>query len=285
MADIGLILEGGGMRGAFTAGVLDCWLDRGLDFNDVYAVSAGACQACSYLCRQRGRGIRVWVNYIRDPRFCSMRSLITTGDLFGADFSYNVIPREYDPLDNETFLRRDVRFEVVVTNTRSGAAEYMRVDDMLKDIEVVRASSSLPLISRMVDIGGEKYLDGGISDSIPIEKSITDGHMRNVVVLTQAEDYQKEPNKAMALMRLRYARHPKLVETIANRHITYNRTLDLIRREAEAGRAFVIRPDVRPEIGRIERDPEKLRQLHDAGYAVAEREYNALLRFIEGENR
>ena len=282
MSDTGLILEGGGMRGAFTSGVLDCWMAKGVDFDDVYGVSAGACQACSYLCRQPGRGLRVWTDYIDDPRFCSVRSLVATGDLFGAELSYDLVPRKLDPLDNAAFHRRDARFYAVVTDVSTGEPAYLRVRDMLDDVEVVRASSSLPLISNIVRIDGRGYLDGGISDSIPIRRSITDGHRRNVLVLTQAKGYRKQPNKALGLMRLRYARYPRLVETVARRHEVYNETLEFIEAEVNAGRAFVIRPDLKPEVGRIERDPEKLRRLHDIGFAVAERELDRLKEFIGG---
>ena len=283
MENIGLILEGGGMRGAFTAGVLDCFMERGLALRDVYGVSAGACQACSYLCRQPGRGLRVWTDYIDDPRFCSMHSLVKTGDLFGAELNYDLVPRIYDPLDNDTFRKSGATFTVVVTNLRTGRPEYRRVKDMLGDIDVVRASASLPLISKPVAIGSGRYLDGGVSDSIPIKKSIADGHTRNVLVLTQAAGYRKSPNKAMALMRLRYPRYPKLLKTIANRHIAYNDTLDFIAAQEAQGLAFVLRPDDPPEIGRIERDPAKLKRLHDAGHAVAEREYDRLMAFLKGQ--
>ena len=281
MENIGLILEGGGMRDAFTAGVLDCWMEKGLYLNDVYAVSAGACQACSYLCRQPGRGLRVWTDYANDPRFCSLRSLVTTGDLFGAKLNYDLVPRVYDPLDNDAFHRHRGTFTVVVTNIHTGKPEYMRVRDMFEDIDIVRASASLPLISRAVRIGGGWYLDGGVSDSIPIRRSEADGHARNVLVLTQARGYRKEPNRALPAMRLRYARCPGLVETLARRHIDYNRTMDYIESREQAGAAFVIRPDAKPEVGRIERDPVKLRRLHDIGHAVAEREYDRLMAFLD----
>lgn len=278
---VGLILEGGGMRGAFTSGVLDCWLEKGLEFRDVYGVSAGACQACSYLCRQPGRGLRVWTDYIDDPRFCSVRSLITTGDLFGAELNYDLVPRRYDPLDNAAYSRGGGCLYAVVTNVKTGKAEYLPIRDMIQDVEIVRASASLPLISRMVKIGDDEYLDGGVSDSIPIRRSIADGHSRNVLVLTQAAGYRKSPNRAMGLVRLRYARYPKLVQTMQRRHITYNDTLDFIEKAVEEGRAFVIRPDIAPDVGRIEKDPEKLKRLHDIGFAVANREYGRLLRFLE----
>lgn len=277
---VGLILEGGGMRGAFTAGVLDQWLEDGLFFRDVYGVSAGLCQACSYLCRQPGRGIRVWLDNLKDPRFCSVRSLVTTGDLFGAEFSYDLLPRELDPIDNEAFLQSGARLTAVVTDVCTGRAAYFPVEDMLKDLQLIRASSSLPLVSNIVSWRGGRYLDGGIADSIPIRRAIFDGCTKNVLVLTQAPDYRKSPNRAMPLIRARYRKYPALVEAVARRHIVYNDTLDFIDAEVKAGRLFVLRPDVKPAVGRIEKDPEKLRQLHAVGAAVARRERERLIQFL-----
>ena len=281
MTMLGLILEGGGMRGAFTAGVLDYWMSRGLWFQNVYGVSAGACQACSYLCRQPGRGLRVWVNYTDDPRFISLRSLLTTGDMIGAELNYDLVPRKLDPLDNAAFLASGARFTAVLTDVETGKPAYIPIRDMFEDIDAVRASASLPLVSRMVTYRGRRYLDGGVSDSIPIRRAIADGCDRNVLVLTQAPGYRKEPNKALPLMRLRYGKYPGLVEAVARRHIMYNDALDFIEREEAAGRLFVLRPDAPLNIGRMEKDPEKLTRIHDMGFAVAERNHQALLKFVQ----
>ena len=278
---LGLILEGGGMRGAFTAGVLDYWMSRDLWFQNVYGVSAGACQACSYLCRQPGRGLRVWVNYTDDPRFISLRSLLTTGDMIGAELNYDLVPRKLDPLDNAAFLASGARFTAVLTDVETGKPAYIPIRDMFEDIDAVRASASLPLVSRMVTYRGRRYLDGGVSDSIPIRRAIADGCDRNLLVLTQAPGYRKAPNKALPLMKLRYGKYPGLVEAVARRHIMYNDALDFIEREEAAGRLFVLRPDAPLNIGRVEKDPEKLTRIHDMGYAVAERSHQALTEFIK----
>ncbi|MBR1559880.1 MAG: patatin family protein [Clostridia bacterium] len=278
---VGLILEGGGMRGAFTAGVLDCWMERGLYLQNVYGVSAGACQACSYLCHQPGRGLRVWTDYVHDPRFCSMQSLLKTGDLFGAELNYDLVPRKLDPLDNDVFIQSGARFTVVLTDVETGRPVYAPIRDMFDGIEAVRASASLPLISNMVEYRGRRYLDGGVSDSIPIRKAIADGFKKNVLVLTQAPGYRKAPNKALGLMKLKYKKYPKLVDAVARRHVMYNDTLDFIQAEQDAGRLFVLRPDETPEVGRIEKDPAKLKRLHDIGHAVAEREFDALTAFLD----
>ena len=281
MTMLGLILEGGGMRGAFTAGVLDYWMSRDLWFQNVYGVSAGACQACSYLCRQPGRGLRVWVNYTDDPRFISLRSLLTTGDMIGAELNYDLVPRKLDPLDNAAFLASGARFTAVLTDVETGKPAYIPIRDMFEDIDAVRASASLPLVSRMVTYRGRRYLDGGVSDSIPIRRAIADGCDRNLLVLTQAPGYRKAPNKALPLMKLRYGKYPGLVEAVARRHIMYNDALDFIEREEAAGRLFVLRPDAPLNIGRVEKDPEKLTRIHDMGYAVAERSHQALTEFIK----
>lgn len=280
MEQIALVLEGGGMRGAFTAGVLDFLLARELYLDRVYGVSAGACQACSYLCRQQGRGLRVWAAYAGDPRFCSLSSLLRTGDLFNADFNYDQIPRRLDPIDNAAYQRSGAQLIAVVTNVRTGQAEYLPVRDMLSDIRLVQASASLPLVSNMVPIGGQKYLDGGIADPIPLRRALADGFSKAVVVLTRAADYQKQPDRAMALLRLKYARYPQLLQAMRARHLQYNQTLALIAAKEAAGRAFVIRPDAPPAVGRVERDPAKLTALHDAGFAAAEKAYARLREFV-----
>ena len=182
-------LEGGGMRAVYTAGVLDFFMDQELYFKHIYAVSAGSCQACSYLSKQHGRGYHTIVDYLDDKRYCSLYSLIKTGDLFGVEMCYNLIPNQLNLYDYEVFDQYEGNFYAVVTNCRTGQAEYMKINDLHKDIISIRASSSLPLVSRNVTIGEYEYLDGGIADPIPFKKSIQDGNMKNVVILTQSEGY------------------------------------------------------------------------------------------------
>ena len=276
-----LILEGGGMRGAFTAGVLDQWLEDGLYFHSVYGVSAGACQACSYLSRQPGRGLRLWLESLDDPRFCSLRSLLTTGDLFGADYNYRLLPLVLDPVDEKAYLEGGARLTVVVTDVLTGRPAYLPLTGMGEaDMPLIRATASMPLVSNMVPVKGALYLDGGVSDSIPVRRAIADGHKKNVLVLTQAPGYRKQPNRALPLMKLKYRKYPRLVEAMASRHTVYNDTLSFIDREAAAGHMFVLRPDVAPEVGRVEKDPDKLRHLYGIGRDVARREYDRLMAFI-----
>lgn len=281
MLDVGLILEGGGMRGIYTAGVLDLFLDQGLEFGHIYAVSAGSCHACSYLSRQRGRAFRVGTDYLQDKRYCSVHSLITTGDMFGAEMCYELIPNQLDPYDYETYDKYTGDFHAVITNCVTGQAEYPKLRDLHTDIQIVRASSSLPLLSRMVEIKGQLYLDGGIADSIPLAQSIRDGNQKNVVILTQAEGYRKQPNKAMPAVKAKYRRFPHLVAAIADRHERYNETLELIARQEAEGSAFVLRPSTPPNIGRVEKDLDKLKALYQQGYDEAKAALPQLLAFLE----
>ena len=281
MIEAGLILEGGGMRGIYTAGVLDFFMDQNIEFSSVYGVSAGACHACSYLSKQRGRAYRVGVNYLKDKRYCSVYSLLTTGDMFGVEMCYDLIPNQLDPYDDEAFQRYQGKFFAVVTNCRTGKAEYMRVQGMNKDMIAVRASSSLPLLSRNVVIGEEKYLDGGIADSIPLMESVRCGNRKNVLVLTQHDGYRKSSNKLMLSIKLRYRKYPKLVTAMATRHIRYNHTLEWIEREEKKGNIFVLRPHIMLGIRRIEKDATKLRPLYELGYEDAKNQYDALSRYLE----
>jgi predicted patatin/cPLA2 family phospholipase len=280
MLQAGLVLEGGGMRGVYTAGVLDFFLEQGIDFPFCYGVSAGSCHACSYFSRQKGRAFATNVDYLKDKRYCSAYSLLTTGDLFGAKMLYDTIPNELYPYDYEAFSANPAEFYAVLTNCRTGLPEYYRVRDMRSDIIAVRASSSLPMLSRMVKIGTEDYLDGGIADPIPIARSIADGNRKNVVVLTQHRGYQKQPNSMLPLIRMRYRNYPNLIEAMATRHIRYNESTALVQAEEAEGRAFVIQPSAPVEIGRIEKDREKLTALYRSGYTDAAECCEQLLAFM-----
>lgn len=178
----GLVLEGGGMRGVFTGGVLDVFLEHSLSFDVCFGVSAGACFACSFLAGQHKRGYHVMADFIQKKEYCSVYSLIRTGDLFGADFVYHTIPEQLYPIDNDAFLKNSTEFFSVVTNCHTGAAEYHRIHDLFGDVDRVRASSSLPLVSRMVELDGKPYLDGGIADPIPVRHAFASGCDRVVAV-------------------------------------------------------------------------------------------------------
>jgi len=280
MIQAGLVLEGGGMKGMYTCGVLDFFLEKQLLFSNCYGVSAGACHLCSYLSGQKKRAYRVGINYLHCRDYCSVRSLLRTGDLFNRDFCYDLIPNYLDPYDFEGFERYQGKAYAVATDIVTGRPAYLRLRKMERDIEAVRASSSLPLVSRNVKIGEGLYLDGGLSDSIPIRKSIADGNEKNVVVLTKEEGYRKTKTTMLPLIRIAYLRYPKVYELMKNRHISYNHTLDYLEEQAREGRAFILRPQRASGIGRIEKDEEKLEALYWQGYEDARTQYKALLDYL-----
>lgn len=280
MYNAGLILEGGGMKGIYTAGVLDFFLDKEIDFSSCYGVSAGACHLCSFLSRQKKRAYRVGVNYLDNKKYCGAYNLLTTGDLFGVNMCYDLIPNYLDPYDFDTFNKYEGKAYAVATNIRTGKAEYLQLRDMHEDIVAVRASSSMPLVSRNVKIGNDLYLDGGIADSIPIARSIADGNEKNVVVMTKEVGFRREPASQLALIKLRYAAYPKVYELMKQRHIAYNATLDYLEEQSSKGKAFVIRPKKKSSVGRVEKDKKKLEALYEEGYRDAEDCYVELLEYL-----
>lgn len=281
MYQAGLVLEGGGLKGVYTAGVLDFFLDKGIEFSSCYGVSAGACNLCSFLSKQRGRAYHVSVDYLDDKNYCSAYSLLKTGDLFGAEMCYHKIPDELYPYDYDTYNQYQGVFYSVVTNIETGQPEYIPIKDMKEDIEAVRASASLPLVSRNVSYQGKLYLDGGISDAIPLRKSVEDGNNKHVVVMTKEVGYRRKPSSMTSLIKLRYRKYPRIYELMKNRHIAYNETLDFIEEHVKAGSTFLIQPKIKSDVGRIEKDRNKLKALYEEGYKEAAECYEDLLKFLE----
>lgn len=271
MYQAGLVLEGGGMKGIYTAGILEFFLEKGIEFSGVYGVSAGACHMCSYLSKQKGRARDVAIDYLDNRHYCGKESLLFTGNFFNTDMCYHLIPEYLYPYDYETFSRYPGKAYSVVTNIATGRAEYLQVKDMKEDIDMIRASASLPLVSRNVKIKGQYYLDGGISDPIPLQKSVMDGHQKNVVVMTKEEGYIRRPvdPAQLALIKMRYLKYPKVAELMADRHIRYNETVEYLYRMKESGRAFIIRPKRVSQVRRIEKDKEKMLALYREGYEDA----------------
>lgn len=282
MYQAGLVLEGGGMKGVYTAGVLDFFLDKEIEFSSVYGVSAGACNMCSYISKQKGRALDVNIDYLDSKRYCSVESMILSGDLFNVNTCYNLIPNYLNPIDSETFNSYEGKAYSVVTNLVTGRPEYLRMRDAVKDVDKVRASSSLPLVSRTVYIKGRPYLDGGLSDSIPIQKSICDGNRKNVIVMTKEVGYRRKQidSGQLALIKLRYAKYPKVAQIMAERHIMYNDCLDFIERKEKAGEVFVIRPQHPNDVRRIERDKARMKALYDQGYEEAESLYEDMMQYL-----
>ena len=266
----GLILEGGAMRGMFTAGVLDVLMENGIEFDGAIGVSAGATFGCNIKSRQPGRAIRYNKRYSHDWRYCSLRSLFTTGDLYGADFCYNVLPHELDIFDLDTYRANPMEFYVVVSDCETGKPVYKRLDTCDEnDLKWMRASASMPLASRIVEVDGFKLLDGGMTDSIPIDYFESIGYNRNVIVLTQPDTYRKKPNRLLWLMRLFLRRYPMIIKAMRDRHIEYNRTTATIRERAARGEMFVICPDKPLNISRTSKNPDEMQRVYEEGRRVA----------------
>lgn len=266
----GLVLEGGAMRGMFTAGVLDVLMEQNIEVDGVIGVSAGATFGCNYKSKQIGRTIRYNMKYCNDPRYCSFRSLLKTGDLYGAEFCYHTLPEQLDLFNNETYEASPMEFYMVTTDVNTGEPVYYKCDKFDHEgLEWVRASASMPLVSRIVEVGGRQMQDGGISDSIPLRFFQSIGYNKNLVILTQPRDYVKKENKLLPLMKLKLKQYPKLLETMKQRHITYNDTLEYIRTEEQNGTCFVLSPKEKLPIGRIEHHPERLKAVYDIGRETA----------------
>ena len=284
MIKAGLILEGGGMRGAYTAGILDFFMEKEMWFDHSYGVSAGACHLCSYISRQRGRSFRVSISYLDDENYCSMKSFMTTGDLFNVKMCYDTIPNVLDIYDYETADRWPGKAYAVATDIATGKPEYLLMKDMRKAITAIQASASLPLVSRNVEYNGKLYLDGGMSDSIPLRQSMRDGNKKNVIVLTRPVGYRKKPQSLAnrQMMLLKYPKYPGLRKAMIRRHKVYNKTLDAIERLEAEGKVFVFRPEKLVKIERIEKDPNKLKVLYLQGYHDAAMNYELLKEYLKG---
>lgn len=280
----GLVMEGGAMRGLFTAGVTDVMMEAGIVFDGAIGVSAGAVFGGNYKAGQAGRVLRYNLRFCKDPRYSSLRSLIKTGDLFGADFCYREIPDHLDPFDQAAYAANPMDFFVVATDVHTGRAVYHNcLDGGREDLEWFRASASMPLASRIVSVGGYDLLDGGIADSIPLAYLEEQGYDRNVVVLTQPMGYVKAKNKAMPLLRRVYKDYPQLLDTLARRQDVYNETTAAIREKERRGEVFVIRPEAPLDIHRVEHDRERIQAVYDLGRAVMEKRLEAMKAFLQEE--
>ena len=279
----GIIFEGGGMRGAYTAGIIDALLEHDINFEYCYGVSSGATHATTFLSRQKGRAIRLVTDYVKDKRYFSVRNLLRTGNMFDVDFLFNVVPRQLDPYDYEAAKANPAQFFVGVINVDTAEGEYLHVKNIEEDYMMVCASMSLPLIAKKVTVNNNRYLDGGISDSLPIQRSIDDGNKKTVLVLTQDATYRKGINKILPLIALGYWKYPGFIKKIATRHIRYNDALDQIAEEEAAGRAFVFRPKKPVTVGRLEMNKDKMMALYREGYEDGMELMPKLLAFLEAE--
>ena len=268
----GLILEGGAMRGMFTCGVLDVFMENGIRFDGAAGISAGATFGCNLKSRQIGRALRYNMKFSRDWRYCSLKSLIKTGDLYGAEFCYHTIPDKLDPFDRETFKNDPMDFYIGATDVETGEVRFHKcTDGGPKDIEWMRASASMPVVSQIVTVDGHKMLDGGIVCSVPYEYMEQQGYNRNVIVLTRQKGYRKKKSSIVPLVKLVLRKYPAMWKAMAVRHIVYNDQMDDIERREAAGEVLVIRPPEDPGIGRTEKDPAELERVYLMGRSEAMR--------------
>lgn len=261
---IGLVLEGGAMRGMFTAGVLDVLLDEQIAVDGAVTVSAGALFGINYPAKQRGRVLRYNLKYLHDKRYMGWHSLFTTGNVVNKAFAFYELPFTLDPFDQATFAASQIDFWVTLTNIETGEPEYVKITDAFAQMEALRATSAMPMVSRVVEIEGKKYLDGGISDSIPLDKAITLGYDKIIVILTRPLDYRKKPSNNW-LFKLFYRHYPKLIERWENRYAEYNQAVEKVIEMEKAGKIFVIRPSESLDISRLEKDLTKVQAMYDLG--------------------
>lgn len=278
----GLVLEGGALRGLFTAGILDVLMENGVRFDGLVGVSAGAAFGCNYKSGQAGRVIRYNKRFAHEWRYCSWRSWIATGDLFGGEFCYHKMPDELDVFDKETFDSNPMEYYAVCTDVETGEAVYKRLMKCSPETyEYIRASASMPMVSNIVEVGGRKLLDGGVTDSIPLRFFQQQGYERNLVILTQPADYQKQHNRLMPILRLWLHRYPKMIEALDKRHEMYNRQLEYVCEEERKGNTYVIRPPEKLVIGHISHDENEMQGVYQMGRRVGEGRLKDIVEFLE----
>lgn len=278
----GLVLEGGGMRGLFTAGVMDVMMEKGIRFDGIVGVSAGASFGCNYKSHQIGRVLRYNVRFKDDPRYMGLRSLFRTGNLVAAEFSYHTLPKELDVFDFEAYNSDPAEFHVVCTDVETGEPVYQRLDYMDdKGLEWIRASASMPLVSKPVEIDGRLLLDGGISDSIPLKYFQEQGFERNLVILTQPKGFYKKKTKLMPLFHLFSSRYPAIIQAMSRRHLMYNEELAYLEEQESLGRILLVYPQETLPIGRTEQNEEKMRRIYAMGRAKAEEMLPEIQAFVE----
>lgn len=282
MNEVGLVLEGGGMRGVYSAGVMEYFLEKGLFFPYVIGVSAGACNAASYLSKQIGRNKKVNIDFITDHRYLSWRNYYKNRQLFGMDFIFDEIPNRIVPFDYDAFYRNESEFVIGTTNCHTGEPVYYKRHDYGKDVlKLLKASSSLPFIAPEVEFKGKTLLDGGISDPIPIKQAEKDGYPKNLVILTQNEQYRKTPSRFHYFVQRRYGHFPGLIKALKNRHLHYNETLAYLAKQQKQGYAFILRPLKPLTVGRMEKNPAKLTDLYEQGYTDAKNSYQKIKEWME----
>lgn len=277
----GLVMEGGAMRGMFTSGIIDVLMENNIEFDGAAGVSAGAVFGCNYKSRQIGRGIRYNMKYCTDDRYVSLKSWVTTGNLYGAEFSYHTLPQELDIFDTDTFSKNPMEFYVVCTDLETGRAVYHKCSDGGEnDIQWIRASASLPIAARPVHINNRVLSDGGTADSIPVKFMEYKGYDKQVVILTRPKGYVKKQSSMMPVMNMWLKKYPKFLKTMSRRFIQYNRTLAYIEKQEQAGKLLVIRPDFDLKIGKVERNPKELERVYLIGRKKANQELERIKEYL-----
>ena len=277
----GLVLEGGGMRGLFSTGIIDALLEEGIEVDGMIGVSAGACFGCNYKSKQVGRALRYNVKLRNDPNYMGVRCMLKTGDYIAADYAYHYVPTYVDYFDREAFAANPMRFVVVCTDVDTGKPIYRQLDEVSDNtLDWIRASASLPLVSRPVELDGFRMLDGGMSDAIPLEYWQSQGYDRNIVVLTQPFDYRKKRTKLMPLFHLIMRKYPKVIEAMEHRHEMYNRQLGYLMEQEKLGKTLLIYPPTKLDIGRTEQDESKMRAVHRLGLDTARNRMKEIKNFL-----
>ena len=277
---IGLVLEGGGMRAIYTAGVLDIFLENNIEVDGIVGVSAGVLFGVNYVSKQKGRSLRYNLKYANDKRYMGMHSLLTTGNIVNKDFAYYELPLKLNIFDDETFQNSTTKFYATVTNVETGKPEYIQLHSVINQIEVLRATSALPLVSEIIDIEGCKYLDGGLSDSIPIDKCKSLGYDKIIVVLTRPIEYRKKKGNNF-LNKIVYRKYPSLINTLENRYKNYNEAVEKIIDMENRKEIFVIRPSRAISVSRIEKDTSKLQDMYNLGVENCKNSLQDLIKYLK----
>ncbi len=276
---VGLVLEGGAMRGLYTAGVLDVFLDNNIKVDGIIGVSAGALFGVNLPSKQKGRAIRYNKKYANDKRYMGINSFIKTGNIVNKDFAYYEVPFKLDAFDEETYEKSNIDFYATLTNVDTGKAEYIKIVRPIDQMETMRASAAMPLVSKMVEVDGKKYLDGGVADSIPIDKCISMGYDKIIVVLTRPAEYRKKKSNN-TLAKMMYSKYPNLINSIQNRYLNYNNSVEKVNELYNKKEILLIRPSRFVDIKRIEHDANKLQEIYNLGVEDCNNKLQELREYI-----
>ncbi|MEE0059716.1 MAG: patatin family protein [Acutalibacteraceae bacterium] len=276
----GIIMEGGGKRGIYAAGVLDVLLENNIFPDGIIGTSAGAVNSCSYVSKQYGRNIRYNIKLAREKNYMSVYSFLTTGSVVNTDFAYNQLPNKLDPFDYDTFEKSDIKYYVTCSNLETGKAEYIRCKTLRGEkMDYLRASASLPYVSKIVEIDGLKLLDGGVCDSVPLKAFQDMGYTKNLVILTRPKGYVKKPENNM-LAKLYYGKYPKFIKAMKSRYAVYNKTIKYIEEQEKLGNVLVLRPSKLIKVGRMEHNPDVIKEMYELGKADANKMLQEISLFL-----